>query len=137
MRNEYEDGEESFTLDPDAGFRGTGSPVPLSPEEEARLDSALALEKAHGGDESEEALTFRLFRENAPRVAMSVINVALKGSSERLRLDAGKYVLDRVLGKIGDERVRPDSPLDALVRQMQIDAEGAANADFQSRQDKT
>jgi hypothetical protein len=68
-----------------------------------------------------------LFKENSARVAMSVVNIALRGTSERLRLDAGKYVIDRVLGPIGKETHRADSPLDAMVRQMQEDAEAAAN----------
>jgi hypothetical protein len=111
----------------DEEFRGTGTPFPLSDEEERRLDEALSMERQTHNDESEEVLTHRLLKENAARVAMSVVNMAVRGTSERIRLDAGKYVLDRVLGRIGDETYRADSPLDAMVRQMQEDAEQAAN----------
>jgi hypothetical protein len=113
--------------DDETEFRGTGTPVPLSAEDEARLDRAMAMERQTHTDESEEALTHRLFRENSARVAMAIVSIALKGSSERLRLDAGKYVIDRVLGPTGKETYRADSPLDAMVRQMQLDAEDAAN----------
>jgi hypothetical protein len=58
---------------------------------------------------------------------MQIVQIALTGTSERLRLDAGKYVVDRVLGPMGKETHRADSPLDKMVRQMQKDAEEMAN----------
>ena len=113
--------------DDETEFRGSGTPVPLSEEDMKRLDQAVAMERVTHHEETEEALTHRLFRENSARVAMSVIDIALRGTSERLRLDAGKYVIDRVLGPTGKETYRADSPLDAMVRQMQQDAENEAN----------
>jgi len=86
------------------------------------------MERVTHVEESEEALTQRLFRENSARVAMSLVDIAIRGSSERLRLDAGKYIVDRVLGKIGDDTHRADSPLEAMLRQMEVDVENAANA---------
>jgi hypothetical protein len=113
--------------DDETEFRGSGTPVPLSEEDQRRLDQAVAMERTTHADESEEALTQRLFKENSARVAMSLVDIALRGASERIRLDAGKNVIDRVLGPVGKETYRADSPLDAMVRQMQLDAEAEAN----------
>jgi hypothetical protein len=110
-------------------FRGSGTPRPLSPEDEQRLDEALRMERIAHEDESEEALTQRLFKENGARVAMGLVNIALKSPNERIRLDASKYVVDRVLGPLGKETYRAESPLEALVKQMQKDTESFANGE--------
>jgi hypothetical protein len=111
----------------DDDFRGTGEMLPDGFVNEEAIAGALAMERQTHPDETHEMLTFRLFKENAAQVAMQMVNIALRGSSERLRLDAGKYVIDRVLGPMGKETHRADSPLDQMVRQMQADAEEAAN----------
>lgn len=117
MSREYEDEE----------FRGTGTQLPDGFVDHAAVARALNMERQMHPAESTEDLTFRLFKENAPQVAMQIVNIALNGSSERLRLDAAKLVIDRILGPVGKETHRADSPLDAMVRQMQQDAEAAAN----------
>ena len=114
----------------DDDFRGSGTQLPDGFVNQEALQKAIAMEKDLHPAESSEELTHRLFQENAPQVAMQVVNIALQGSSERLRLDAGKYVIDRVLGPMGKETHRADSPLDKLVRQMQADAEAAANQTY-------
>lgn len=69
-------------------------------------------------DETEELLTVesfntpemyakeaqQVFLRNATKVAQEIVNLALKGSTDKVRLDAGRYVVDRVLGRI-DVRV--------------------------------
>lgn len=107
--------------------KGSGTPLPEGFVNQAAMDAALTMEQATHPDETNEELTHRLFRENSPRVAMSLVHIALNGTSERLKLDAGKYIIDRVMGPVGKETHRADSPLDAMVRQMQMDAEKAAN----------
>lgn len=111
----------------DEEFRGSGTPYHLDPEAEQRLDEALRMERVTHSDESEEALTQRLFKENGARVAMGLVNIALKSPNERIRLDASKYVVDRVLGPLGKETYRAESPLEKLVAQMQQDTEDFAN----------
>ena len=70
----------------------------------------------------------RIFRENAPNAAASIVHIALYGSNERLRLDAAKYITDRVLGRVGDDVGRDDdSPLDVMIKNMQLAAESHAN----------
>jgi hypothetical protein len=72
----------------------------------------------------------RIFQENAPGAAASIAHIALYGSNERLRLDAAKYISDRVLGRVGDDLGQgEDSPLDAMIRSMQTAAEVHANGD--------
>jgi hypothetical protein len=59
---------------------------------------------------------------------VSIVHIALYGSSERLRLDAAKYVTDRVLGRVGDDVIiGKNSPLDQLIMNMQKAAEAHAN----------
>lgn len=70
----------------------------------------------------------RIFKESAPNAAASIVHVALYGSNERLRLDASKYVVDRVLGRVGEDvNIGVDSPLDAMIKQMELAAEAHAN----------
>jgi hypothetical protein len=116
-------------------FRGTGTPqMPEGFVDQEAVANALAMERATHVDESTEDLTHRLFKENSPNVAMQLVNIALRGSNERLRLDAGKYIIDRVMGPVGKETYRADSPLDAMVRQMQRDAEDAANKAYDNEE---
>lgn len=42
----------------------------------------------------------QVFLRNASPAAQQIVDIALTGQSERLRLDASKYVVDRVLGRI-------------------------------------
>jgi len=124
-----EDRDDSFDTEP---FRGTGTPqMPDGFIDEDAVQRALQMERVTHSEESTEDLTHRLFKENSPAIAMQMVNIALRGSSERLRLDAGKYVIDRVMGPVGKETHRADSPLDKMVRDMQEAAEAAANEAYE------
>lgn len=77
---------------------------------------ALSMERAASPSESLENLTARLFRENAPAAAMSIVHTALHGANERTRLDASKYVVERLLGKVGESNpVGAVNPLEAFL----------------------
>jgi hypothetical protein len=41
-----------------------------------------------------------VFLENARAAAQELVDLALHGATERVRMDAAKYVVDRVLGRI-------------------------------------
>lgn len=70
----------------------------------------------------------RLMHENSPGAALSIVQIALYGSNERLRLDAAKYVVDRALGRPGEDLGQgEDSPLDAMMKKMAAAAEAHAN----------
>lgn len=44
----------------------------------------------------------RIFREGAPAAAREIVRLASNAANERVRLDAAKYVTDRVLGRAGE-----------------------------------
>lgn len=44
----------------------------------------------------------RLLEENVPGAVLAIVHLSQNSHNERIRLDAAKYVTDRVLGKISD-----------------------------------
>jgi hypothetical protein len=87
------------------------------PDEELDdLLSSIKMERTLGpaGSESDEALARRIFKENAPLAAASIAKLALHGQSERTRLDASKYVIERVLGPAGNDTGSSDPLADFL-----------------------
>jgi len=74
---------------------------------------ALKLEAEFHPTETPTELTTRLFEENAPQAAMSIVHAALHSMNERVRFDASKYVVERLLGRVGDSNpIGADNPLD-------------------------
>lgn len=65
------------------------------------LDSFVT-ERTLNQDETVREYSRRVIRENMPLVTKSMVHLALHSKSERTRLDAGKYLMDRDLGKVGD-----------------------------------
>ena len=61
--------------------------------------ASLKMERELNPDETEEGLARRLLREAAPQVAMSMIQMAIHGSTEATRTRNSQYILDHVLGK--------------------------------------
>lgn len=49
-----------------------------------------------------EAQALEIFRRNAVAIAGQIVDIALNAENDKVRLDAGKYVVDRVLGRIGE-----------------------------------
>lgn len=97
----------------DDGSLSPGSRREWVPEE--ALDS-LVTERTMREEESEEQLARRLLRENAGIAVHSIVHVAIHGTNERSRLDASKYILERVLGRVGDDAFgQPDSPIQSFV----------------------
>jgi len=68
-----------------------------------------ALERAVHPDETPEQTANRIFKENLPAAARSIVTLAVNGGSERIKLDASKYVVERIMGRIGEA---PDQPED-------------------------
>lgn len=84
----------------------------------------MIMEREYHPEESNPKTTKRLMDENAPVVAMSLIHLALHSGSERTRLDAGKYIMDRVLGRVGEELIpTEDSPIEKFVSEVMSDIE--------------
>lgn len=50
----------------------------------------------------------RVFEREAKRAAQEIVNIALKGATDKVRLDAAKYICDRTLGRIKDADRNPN-----------------------------
>jgi hypothetical protein len=90
---------------------------------------ALALERSVRPSESNPETAQRLFEESAPMAATEIIRLATnRQANERVRLDAAKYVVERALGKLG-ENVKPaqQNPWDDVFKVMAKDVEDHAN----------
>jgi hypothetical protein len=82
-------------------------------------DEALAglrMERQVRSDESDEEVARRIFLENLPVAALAIVHLAQHSGTERVRLDASKYVVERNLGKIGED---PDAG-GALERMIEV-----------------
>lgn len=55
---------------------------------------------AHPDGETPKQTLRRLFEENSAGAAMRLISLSTHASSERVRLDASKYIVERVLGPL-------------------------------------
>lgn len=60
------------------------------------------------------SLAKRLFKENAAAAAQSIIKTAIHGSTEKVRFDAAKYVLERALGPASQAPKDEDGELEPL-----------------------
>lgn len=92
---------------------------------DAQLQEALEMEqKVFGRDLDSGAskkLARRLFEENAAAAAQSIIKTAVHGSTEKVRFDAAKYVLERALGPTAnpyDRAANDNDPLEAAVQEL-------------------
>lgn len=90
---------------------------------DAELEEAKQMEQTvFGRDLSTGAsvkLARQLFQENAAAAAQSIIRIAVHGSTEKVRFDASKYILERALGPTSQQA--PDdanAPLEAAVREL-------------------
>ena len=69
-------------------------------------------------DEVEQAE--RILKENLPAVTHSIIKLARSASSETVRLNAAKYVMDRNLGKITEPQTDEDDVLKELYEDVTV-----------------
>jgi hypothetical protein len=91
--------------------------------------AALALERSVRPSESNPETAQRLFEESSPLAAQEIIRLATnRQANERVRLDAAKYVVERSLGKLGnDTKPQAQNPWDDVIGVMAKDAEDHAN----------
>jgi hypothetical protein len=90
---------------------------------------ALALERDLHPSESHPETAQRLFEESSPLAAQEIIRLATnRMSNERVRLDAAKYVVERALGRLGDQKAPTNgNPWDEVIGVMAKNAEDHAN----------
>lgn len=97
------------------------------PKDEAL--KGLVMERRMHPDETEEQLSRRLLRENAPEAVSVIIHTAIHGSTDRIRLEASKYVVERVLGRVGDDLSEGEkTPIAAFIDDVNDMLIAAANA---------
>jgi hypothetical protein len=78
-----------------------GQDLPATWDPESALTS-LVLEDHIEDEQDERRAADRIFRESLPMSAKSITHLAAFGTTERIRLQASQYVVDRVMGKIRD-----------------------------------
>ena len=64
--------------------------------------SALEMESSVHGSESDAECATRILCENTPRAVLAIVHLAQHSANEQTRLRAAQYVVDRVLGRIGE-----------------------------------
>lgn len=74
---------------------------------------------------SYESQTRNTLEQAAPLAAQTIVNIAMYSVNEKLRLEAARYIVDRNLGRIGDERMdsAKSSPLEELLGDVVREAE--------------
>ena len=94
---------------------------------DAALEALIMEKELHPG-ETNSGTSKRLLEENAPVVAQSMIRLAIHSKSERIRFDAGRYVLDRVLGPVANPNTaHEESPITKLINEITEFANTAGN----------
>jgi hypothetical protein len=88
--------------------------VPPTDEEIAALEHSVYT--TGEGALTRKDLTKKLFLENGPDAALTIIHLAKKASSETVKLRAATYIADRVLGPVGAEKSpEEDEPLEKMI----------------------
>jgi hypothetical protein len=74
------------------------------------------------GKETEEALARRVFRQALPNAAAGIVDIAMNSTNDRTRLTACQYIVERNLGKVGDDvAFAGDNALAAFVQGIEED----------------
>jgi hypothetical protein len=82
---------------------------------------AINLEANLFPDETEEVTARRLMRENLVHVTKRILDLT-NSSSDRTALDASKYIMERVLGKVGeDAALASDNKLSQFVNDLEAE----------------
>lgn len=103
---------EFASSDPrDPSTTNPGHEDPWVTEEEV---SALAEERDVMGSDLE-AQAEKILQDNLPAIVLSVVKLARSAESETVRLNAGKYVIDRNLGRVTDPDKDSSNPLEAFL----------------------
>jgi hypothetical protein len=118
-----EDSEPTTDEHPVAQHRERVPDEEWVPDEQLK---SLVMERTVHDEESQEDMSRRMLRETAPAAAASIVHLAVYGTTEKMRLDASKYVLERVLGPAGSN-VGETNPVRDLLEGLVRDAEAHAN----------
>lgn len=67
-------------------------------------DLAALTQEVDVTGKSEDAIAADIIRDAAPIAARSIVHIAMYSLDERKRLEAAKYIIDRRLGRVGEEK---------------------------------
>jgi hypothetical protein len=100
---------------------------------DAELEAAMQMEETVFGrdlnGDAAKKLAKRLFAENAAAAAQSIIKTAIHGSTEKVRFDAAKYVLERALGPTSQQPPGDgDAPLEAAMNELMGNTKGRGSS---------
>ena len=80
------------------------------------LDSLVARTMDENRGDSKKTAEL-LFIDNVALAAQSLCHIAVHSENERIRLDASKYIVERVLGKLGESKDVATDPLQELINE--------------------
>jgi hypothetical protein len=79
----------------------------------------LVVPRSGAEEQTPESQATTTFRESLPVAAASICHLALHSANERIRLDASKYVVERNLGRIGENNLPgAKDPVDDLIKEV-------------------
>lgn len=89
---------------------------------EAAARPYTSLEKSYFSNETEEMMARRIFRQALPSAAAGVVDIAMNSTNDRTRLTACQYIVERNLGKVGDDAAfGSENALQAFVKGIEDD----------------
>jgi hypothetical protein len=96
--------------------------------EAAKLEAQVWGKGPNGEGETPRQTLRRLFTENSTTAALNIIKLSNSASSERIRLDASKYIVERVLGPLTADSGKSDDlepgSIEHTLNQMQKNMSG-------------
>lgn len=108
------------TSESESGLRRIASWIP----EDALAEIAEERSRPAVDGETHQQYARRLMEESLPQVTKGLIFTAVHSVNDRIRLDAQKYLVDRILGKPGEDASKKGlSSLETLFRNMEESAE--------------
>jgi hypothetical protein len=84
-----------------------GNPNPSTPWDADEAIEALAMERSVDPSLTEVDLARKILLENLPAAVQGLVHIAIHGGNESLRLNAQKYIIERNMGKVGDDNIKP------------------------------
>ena len=92
--------------------------------EDALAEIAAERTKPEHDGETHQQYARRMMEESLPQVVKGLVFTAVHSTNDRIRLDAQKYLVDRVLGKPGEDASKKGlSSLETLFKNMEESAE--------------
>lgn len=75
----------------------------VDPEDLRALEESTKLERTVFSEKSGADLAQSILEDAAPAAAASIVQIATKDPNSRVRLTASQYIIDRALGKSGND----------------------------------